>query len=369
MKKIYLPVLIVISLLISFGCDGKKPAVGEEDEIIVVADSVEFEELKPALETAVEVIINTPLPEKLFNIKRVSVNNFDKYRKRKNIILAAPLNSGSYTSEYIKAIIDSTVEEEVRNDNDLIVRKNDLWAKNQLVMILTSPSMQELEYKILNEKDNILYSFQKISDKRLFESLYKAQYERKEIQGMLLREYGWVIYVQADFKLAKNVPEDNFVWLRRSPGSDMERWIFVHWIENASPEYLNEDSIKAIRNRITKIHYRTSDDTSYVVIAENYLTSSEVNFNDRYAIFTQGLWDLNIKGMGGPFVNYTFFDEDSNRLYMLDGSVFAPKYYKRTLIQQMDVTLQSFYTKDELSEERIEDLLDEAVDDDYSEYE
>ncbi|MCK7523374.1 MAG: DUF4837 family protein [Ignavibacteriales bacterium] len=21
---------------------------------------------------------------------------------------------------------------------------------------------------------------------------------------------------------------------------------------------------------------------------------------------TQGLWDLNIKGMGGPFVNYTF---------------------------------------------------------------
>ena len=61
---------------------------------------------------------------------------------------------------------------------------------------------------------------------------------RKDIEGKFLNDYGWIIYVQADFKVALNKPEDNFVWLRRSPGSDMERWIFVHWIENASPEYL-----------------------------------------------------------------------------------------------------------------------------------
>lgn len=68
--------------------------------------------------------------------------------------------------------------------------------------------------------------------------------------------------------------------------------------------------------------------------------------------------------MGGPFVNYTFYDEKSKRIYMLDGSVFAPKYFKRNLIQQMDVLLQSFMTKDELSKDRIEDLLnsiDESV--------
>ena len=63
--------------------------------------------------------------------------------------------------------------------------------------------------------------------------------------------------------------------------------------------------------------------------------------------------------MGGPFINYTFYDEKSKRLYMLDGSIFAPKYYKRNLIQQIDVILQSFLTKDELSKDRIEDLIDE----------
>jgi hypothetical protein len=139
----------------------------------------------------------------------------------------------------------------------------------------------------------------------------------------------------------------------------MERWIFIHWIDNATPEYLNADSIRAIRNRLTEKYYRTFNDYAYVIIADSFYNTSEVNFKDRYALYTQGLWDINIKGMGGPFVNYTFYDEKSKRVYMLDGSLFAPKYYKRNLIQQIDVILQSFYTKDELSQDRIEDLIDE----------
>jgi hypothetical protein len=229
-------------------------------------------------------------------------------------------------------------------------------------MVLISDDMQELEFKILQNKDNLLYAFQKISDSRLYESLYNSRYEQDDIEGKFLKDYGWIIYVQADFKLALDKPEDNFVWLRRSPGSDMERWIFIHWVENTSPENLNPDSIRTIRNKLTEKYYKTTDDSGYVVIAEDYFTTSEVNFKGRYAILTQGLWELNIKGMGGPFINYTFYDEKSKRLYMLDGSVFAPKYYKRNLIQQMDVTLQSFMTEAELSKDRKEDLLDAAED-------
>jgi hypothetical protein len=177
-----------------------------------------------------------------------------------------------------------------------------------------------------------------------------------------LKDYGWVIYVQADYVVALNKPEDKFVWLRRSPGSDMERWIFIHWIDNATPDYLTQDSIKVIRNRLTKKFYQTMDDSSYVVVAANDFVVKEVNFNGKYALFTQGLWELNIKGMGGPFVNYFFYDEKQQRIYMIDGSVYAPKYYKRNLIQQMDVTLQSFRTEAELSKERKEDLLDAVKD-------
>ena len=90
----------------------------------------------------------------------------------------------------------------------------------------------------MKNSDDLLYIFQKKSDERLFSNLYNPTYEKKDIEGKFLRDYGWVIYVQADFVVALNKPEDKFVWLRRSPGSDMERWIFIHWIDNATPDYL-----------------------------------------------------------------------------------------------------------------------------------
>ena len=354
---------LLILLFASSGCDPSiKPARGAEDEIYVVADSIEFEELRTSLETTFEKLIYTPQPEKLFTLKRISVNEIEKYKNRKNIIIIAPLNSSSTVSQFIKAVIDSVARAKLREENGFQIKKYDLWARNQLVMVLTSQDKQQLEFNILQHKDDLLYAFQKISDSRLYSSLYSSKYEQENVEGMLLKDYGWIIYVQADFKLALNKPEDNFAWFRRSPNSDMERWIFVHWIDNASPALLQPDSIKAIRNKLTQKHYRTSDDSSYVVIAQDYYTTSEVNFNGKYAIFTQGLWELNIKGMGGPFINYTFYDEKSKRLYMLDGSVFAPKYYKRNLIQQMDVTLQSFMTESELSADKKEDLLEAAED-------
>ena len=363
MKKFLIIISILTTINIFIGCDSaQKPATGFEDEIYVVADSTEYEDLKLALQSTFEIEINTPQPEKLFTLKRISPNQIQKFERKKNIVIVAPLNSGSYTSKYINTITDEGIRKKLETDDNFISSKYDLWARGQLVTILSAPTMQQLEFKILKNKDNLLYMYQKQSDKRLKESLYAPRYERKAIEGKLLRDYGWIIYVQADYKLAKSDPQGKFVWLRRSIGGDMERWIFVHWIDNASPEYLNEDSIRTIRNRITKKYYQTADDSSYVVIADSFYTTSEVNFNNRYAIFTQGLWDLNIKGMGGPFVNYTFYDEKSQRVYMLDGSIFAPKYYKKNLIQQVDVILQSFYTKDELSKDRIEHLLNEVDD-------
>jgi len=362
MKKILFLSIIILSGMILSSCTSLKPARGLEDEIYVVADSTEFEALKPAMESTFEKIINTPQPEKLFTLKRISVNQLGKYKHKKNIIFVAPLNSGSHTSEFLHSVVDSTVRTKMLTDSNLVVSKYDLWAKGQLVMVLSAPKMNQLIGKINRNSDDLLYAFQKISDKRLFASLYNSRYEQKDVEGKFLKKYGWIIYVQADFKVARDDSTDNFVWLRRSPGGSMERWIFVHWINNASPAYLNADSVRAIRNRETKKFYQTADDSGYVVIADDYYTTNEVNFNGRYALLTQGLWDLNIKGMGGPFVNYTFYDEHSHRIYMLDGSVFAPKYYKRNLIQQMDVTLQSFTTGDKLSKDRKEDLLDAAED-------
>lgn len=359
MKKILtiLPLLVLLA-----ACGGKKPAVGLEDQIFVVADSSEYQELEGVLLQVFGKIIYTPQPEPLFTLKRKSINDLERLKDKKNVIIVAPLNSNSYTSQYMQSILDSAVTQMVMNDSVHVITRYDLWAKNQLVMLLTAKDMETLKKKILFDHDNLLKHFQRLSNKRLYSKLYNRVYENEKLEAQLLRDYGWIVFCQVDFRLAMNKPEENFVWLRRAPGSDLERWVFVHWIENASPAYLNADSVYAIRNRITKKFYRTTDDQSYVEIADHYKTTTEVNFKGRYALMTQGLWRMADGSMGGPFVNYTLFDEKTKRLYMLDGSIYAPKYEKKNLIQQVDVILQSFMTKDELSEDRIEDLMDELDD-------
>jgi len=352
--------LVLLPIIISItSCDDLNPAVGREDEILVIADSSEYDQIEGQLLQIFSKVIYTPQPENLFELKRVGLGRLENYSKSKNIIIVAPLNSGSRVSNYISSILDSASLSVVESDSAFVINKYDLWAKNQLVMIITSTSMEKLKYNMLNAHEDLLYNFQTLSDKRLKKSLYSPSYEQEKIEAQFLKDYGWIIYVQADFHLAANDSTDNFVWLRRAINSDMERWIFVHWLENASPTFLHPDSIAMRRNYITERHLRAIDESSFVEIAEDYHTTSEVNFLNRYALMTQGLWQMQDKSMGGPFINYTFYDENSGRIYMLDGSIYAPKYYKKRLIHQVDVLLQSFLTAEELNEDRKEDLLEE----------
>lgn len=357
MKRLLFFLSLPLLTFILSSCAGKKNATGSEDKIYVVADSLEFQVMASVLDSVFGKIIYTPQPEKSFELIRRDFYMLEDLKTLKNVIIMAPLNSNSIVSQYVNSILDSTVKQKVQADSEFVFNKYDLWAVNQLVMVLTAPDLEKLKNRMLQEKENLLYYFQKISNRRLAEGLYNDKYENKEAEAKFLNDYGWMIYVQTDFSVALNKPEDNFVWLRRAPNSEMERWVFVHWIENASPEFLNPDSIRKERNKITEKFYKTSDEKGYVQISEDFLTSSEVNFLGRYAILTQGLWEMSDRSMGGPFINYTFYDMKTRRVYMVDGSIYAPRYYKKALIQQVDVLLQSFMTKDEMKEDQKKEIL------------
>ena len=363
--KLFLIAFIILSTLFIQSCDNKKKAKGLEDEIHVIADSAEFLIIQEALQKTFGKIIHTPQPEELFTIKRHSINDLNSLKLKKNIIIAAPIKSGSYTSQYLNTIIDSTVKNMIDNDSVFVINKYDLWAQNQLVMILTARDIDKLVENINKKKDDLFYYFRESSNKRLALGLYNPKFEQRKLEAELLTKYKWMIYVQADYQLALDKPEDNFVWLRRGVNTDSERWIFVHWIENSTPEFLHVDSIANERDALTKKYYRTSDETTFVELYNDSVAAtmnSEVNFNGRYALMTQGLWRFNDNSGGGPFISYTFYDEATRRIYMLDASIFAPKYFKKNLIQSVDVLLHSFKTESEVDSVKKEELLEELDD-------
>ena len=361
-KKITFFILLIFSALLFQNCSTKKKAKGPEDLINVVADSSEFLIFEDALSETFGKIIHTPQPEELFRITRHSLNNLNLIKPTKNIIIAAPLSSGSNTSKFIESIIDTNVKKLILEDSISVINKYDLWAQNQLVMILSASDINSLNSYIQQNKEDLLYYFREVSNRRMAKGLYNTRFEQKGIEARLLNDYGWMMYVQADYQIVMEVPEENFVWFRRGINTDIEKWIFVSWIENSTPEFLDKDSIYNHRNELTTKFYRTSDDTTFVMLYHDSVAvtmNTEVNFNDKYALMTQGLWRFNDNSGGGPFVNYTFYDEETARIYMLDASIFAPKYYKKSLIQQVDVLLHSFKTESEVDPVKKDELMEE----------
>ncbi len=83
MKKIILISTVLLSVYFFNACESKKFATGLEDEIYVVADSTEYQELYDALSQTFEIEINTPLPEKLFTLKRISPNQINQIQRKK----------------------------------------------------------------------------------------------------------------------------------------------------------------------------------------------------------------------------------------------------------------------------------------------
>ena len=45
--------------------------------------------------------------------------------------------------------------------------------------------------------------------------------------------------------------------------------------------------------------------------------------------------------MSGPFLNYTFVDEENNRVVTIDAFVYAPKDKKRIHMKEMEAILYS----------------------------
>lgn len=337
-------------------------AEGDMYEIIVFADSSDFAVLEPVLREALGREIITPQPEQLFVLIREDIENLTRYRRTKNLLIMAPLDGEGQTAQYMNAALSERVKELVMAEEEFLINRYHSNARGQLTMYLTGPTLDHIYNNIMDNADRIFYHFHNFALQREMEGVTRERrYAKAELSEKFLEDYQWAMFIQHDYYLAINNPEKNFVWLRRATPPDMERWIFIHWIEDAEEHQITPQFIRETRDQLTQQFYRTVDDKAYVRIAPEYHELQEVNFKDRYGIKTRGLWRFSDFSGGGPFINYTFYDDETERIYMLDGSIFAPRYEKKKLILQVQALLNTFEPSPDLDEDPIRQVVEEIV--------
>ncbi|MFB6273308.1 MAG: DUF4837 family protein [Salinibacter sp.] len=357
--------LIPMFLLLFGGCEGdyRPRASGPEGEITVVMDSSHWtgapgEALRKNVTPWVQTL---PVSERYFKLRHLELESertFDRIKDLKNVIIAAPLSDSTNEARFLRRRLSDKAEQAILNGQTAVVPKPDLWRRSQQIYYVAAATPEALAETFQNQGSEIRKTFKKVTLDRLKREMYEEG-RRSAIEDSLLERHGFTLNVQPTFQIAVDTTtaSGGFIWLRRLL-AETRREFFIYYIEDVSPDQLTPEWIYAKRDSLTRTHLRGSVRGFVHIDYRRPLKTEQVSFLGRYGYETRGLWymatpekgtdELRPVGGGGPFINYTFYDQATDRVYMLDGSVFAPDFDKLNFIRHMEVMARTFRTAKEI---------------------
>ena len=151
------------------------------------------------------------------------------------------------------------------------------------------------------------------------------------------------IKVPKGYVLAKQT--DDFLWARYEYPTASQGF-FVYSYPYEGPESLSLDALIKARNRFAALIPGPSDG-SYMITSDAFEPGYRLfRLEGRLWCELRGFWDVEGDFMGGPFVSYTTVDTETNRIFTLDGYVYAPdlnKPRKRNYIRGIEHLLYTIH--------------------------
>jgi hypothetical protein len=338
MRKLLLGMAAITgTLVVVISCQREITGTGDENAIIVIADSTDYAFLHDELSRTFEREIPTPWPEKIFELKQVPVRQMKNYLHHPQLLLLGVLGSGGPASNKIREMLTPEVTERIKNGKNYVLKKDDPWGKAQRLLVLCSIHLDTLKQRIAANRDELFELCNQPLLERTKREMY-GQFEQKKLAEAMLRKYGWSLRIQHDYHLYKEFPQENFVMLRRLAP---ERWLFVSWQPLNDPKLITRAAVVEWRNRLGNRFYENDR------IVEDELTSRAVDFAGRRALELQGLWENKSKVAGGPFKAWAFYDENTRCAFLIDIAVFAPGKEKIKYLRQLEIMARTFHKKED----------------------
>ncbi|GAA5521073.1 DUF4837 family protein [Aliifodinibius salicampi] len=348
---------LLILVTIWIGCQGdyRANARGGFGEVTVVVDSSELKSqtVQAIQETYGRYIATLPTrpPEPLYDLRFTDFNNDDQLeqlKRNKNLIIAAPIDDSTNTARWIRALLSDEVEQQVRNGESFAFPMQNQWYQDQWTMILTASSDSALAEQIHNSEQTLTDNLLRKEFERWKEDIY-GQGEQVALADSIWANHGWKIRVQHDWQrridttYTKDGEQQHFLTMRR-PLPENDRWFWAWWKNDVKDiSFLDSDWINAKRDSLTRQWIRGTRDSSYVTTEYARAVETEsFQLNGYPAYETLGTWQMTHDAMGGPFANMTVYDEENDRLFLLEFGQFAPKYDKRRFVRQFRTMLRTF---------------------------
>ena len=330
--------IVAVFAILFISCDGdyRPLAEGNTREVLVVMDSTMWEsQTADAIRDVFgKWVLTVPNGEPYYDLRFTQIRSqahLERLRNQKNLIFAAPIDEDSNVGRQIRGFLDEPVEQRVRSGDSFAFPVEDQWYRDQYALILSSTSDSALANKIRNTENSLLSNMLEKELKRWEYFVYEKK-EQTQLSDSLWANKGFKVRFQHDY--IKNIDTLNFQSYRRFiPQND--RWMWVWHMDSVNDiSFLDDDWIIATRDSLSKQFIKGARDSMYVQTYENDdvgrpVVTESFQKGRLIAYETRGTWYMVNGLMGGPFVNFTYYDPDTNRLFMVDYNQFAPSVRKK----------------------------------------
>ena len=322
---------IFIVIIFSIACDFKKQSVGEFDIIYLFADSSLYNKVSPVIEQTFDQYVYTPRAEKSFYLQCEPLEKLNVYKMHKNLMFIGLFNGEDAVSLYLMKMLSSDVQYKLLDGNVFHILQEDLFAKDQMAIILFAPNITQLIENIRLYSDDIFNQAEQYHFKRLEKNMFLIG-QQKDLENYLSENFNWKVRIQYEYKIVIQSEDGNFVWLRKL---QPDRNFFVYRYPAAAFND-SEDYLFNLRDSLTTQYFEGDS------IVREDTDILETKFNGYKALKLKGVFKNTKYLIGGPFRSYTFFDDSSQYQYIIDISVVAPAKRKKPYLDELEVIANSF---------------------------
>lgn len=356
MKNSSLLFLLMV-ILTSCGRNFQPIAIGPEGTIVVFADSSTVNLTLPSLNQSLGKKITTlPQPQPLFDLEFHRAYQFLDLKNRAYILFLASLSDSGATSRLVRTMLSKEALAKVQSGEQHILPVRNLWNDKQLSIFIVADSLKNLNKLIEENAKDLIYLFNDQTLKRTEYFMFRT-HTQPELSKRMYDKLGFTVAFQHDYVIVKDTLNPNFFYMKRAQ-AEIDRWMWIYWWNEPNPDFSEPLKFMQIRDSLTKIYIQADDSlNSYVEVARDskgqpmYFEQKEVDFKGRYGIESRGLWRLNDFSMGGPFINYTFYNDSLKQMFMIDGSVLAPRFErKRDFVRELEIIAKTISWKAPKSE-------------------
>lgn len=344
MRKI-LGAALLVSLSVVLSCskaakEGGKAhptaaSIGQTSEVVLVlGDAYQQSDLKDSLEALLTCDMpGLPQSEPYFRVTRICTS-IDKSETK---------------------MMHSRLLVKIKEDAKEVTlgSANDVWARPQLQLLLTAPSVEKLSEYLAQHGDYVRQLLMNNQLKNQTVSL--ARHHAEGLAKELKTQLGYTVDAPEELQYIKKGKD--FVWASSRTNEKQLNMVF-YTLPYEGENVTDAKVLATLRDSVMKVNIpgRTPDqwmettweeDVPIVTAAERkvgvYVNGVEqTSESPRVATEMRGLWQMHNGAMGGPFVSISFVDTEAKKLVVAEGFVFSPSTSKRDLMRRLEASLHTF---------------------------